>query len=97
MKSTTTIEIEISDENKALIRFIVEQNWGVVKNEEGAPLEEMEDAIIRIRNSVSLYNAIGQIVPHLDSFFGIRGAEDAQKLKESLTTWGIKVSTTIEQ
>lgn len=91
MKLITTTTITISNENAHLIPVVVAGNgWK-------QPDETMFDAIKRIRNYVSFWNAIGQIVPHLQSFFWEQWKEQAWILELALKNWGITTTTEIIQ
>lgn len=90
MKITTTITINVSDENKSLIPMLVAKNgWAIGE-------ETTEEAIIRLRNETVLWNAIGQIRPHVETYFW-EYAKDKADLINSQLEQAIEVSTTIEE
>lgn len=90
MQIITTTIINISEENAALIPFIVTKNGGL------KDWETPEDAIIRLRNDASFMNAIGQIAPHILSYFGEANSAQAETILTALNNWAISVETVLE-
>lgn len=90
MKIITTITINISEENLSLIPFIVTKNGGLFE------WETNEDAIIRLRNEASFINTVGQIVPHVITYFWEANKDQVDAITNSLYNGAITTSTIIE-
>ena len=90
MKIITTTTIEISEENKPFIAYIVEKCWGTQEN------ETVEEAVIRLRNFVSFTNAFGQIAPHIWAYFWEAGKDKTEIIVNALNNGAITVETIIQ-
>lgn len=90
MQIITTTIINISEENAALIPFIVAKNGGL------KDWETPEDAIIRLRNDVSFMNALWQIAPHLVAYFWEANQNQVDSITQSLYNGAITTSTIIQ-
>lgn len=90
MQIITTTIINISEANKGLVPFIVSKNGGLLE------WETNEEAIIRLRNDVSFMNALGQIAPHLWTYFWEANQNQVDSITQSLYNGAITTSTIIQ-